>query len=118
MLTIHKPLYRSELSPVNNRQRLGAYRSEIAQHYTRAVEIADMCRGQKLGSKIHRIQRQNRMSRYKIYRIPQQNHFIRIQYLQDLTNKQKIRIQDLQDPTAKAKNKDPESPETHDETKL
>ena len=48
---------------------------------------ADMCRGQKLGSKIRKIRRQNRMSRSKIHRIPRQNHLVGIQDLQDLTTK-------------------------------
>ena len=49
--------------------------------------LADMCRGQKSGSKIRRIRLQNRMPRSKIYRIPWQNYLVRIQDLQDLTTK-------------------------------
>ena len=64
---------------------------------------ADICRGQKLGSRICRIRRQNGMPRSKIYRIPRQNHLVMIHDLQDLTAKQKLRIQDLQNPSAKTK---------------
>ena len=79
---------------------------------------AGMCRGQKLGSKIRKIRRQNRMSISRIHKILRRNHLVRIQDIQELTPKQKFRIQDLQDPTAKTKNEDPGSPGSHGETKI
>ena len=70
--------------------------------------LADMCRGQKLGSKIRRIRRMPWIqwnAKSKIYKIPRQNHLVSIHDLQDITAIQKLRIQDLQNPTAKTKAK-------------
>ena len=55
------------LRTLGNRRKLKCY---LRNSIPARVAYADMCRSQKSGSNIHRIRRQNRMSRSRIYRIP------------------------------------------------
>ena len=70
-------------------------------HTLTKLSAPDLCRDQKIGSKIYRILRQNEISRSKVYRISRQNKFSKVQDPQDTTAKWNIKIQDLQVLTAK-----------------
>ena len=75
--------------------------AESFQNAPYDVPWPDLCRGQKIGSKIHRILRQTEISRSKICRTSRQNKSSKVQDPQDTTAKWNIKIQDLQDLTAK-----------------
>ena len=63
----------------------------------------NMCRGKKIGSRIHRIIQQNKISRSKIHRIPGQCKASRsnIHTPQDPTTKHNLKIRYQQDPMTK-----------------